>query len=447
MGERASRATLVVLVFAALGLGSCAGARPAGSSRLVVAAKAKGSSLALASCPTAVRRLGLITFIARGQLDVVDLATCRATVLRSSGAVEPRFSPDGRWLAYAQLVNGNPTRPVVIPAVGGPPHSPLGGGIIAWSWAPTGELLYGLTSGGSLIAASPTGRRRIVSTHLGLKYYVGSFDVSPDGNTVSVNRSTCGPQPPVGELDTINVHTGVRSVVLRQAGRFVTFAGWSPDGRWLLFWPATQCSASLAADGWPLEAVPATGGKPVQVVRHMLLFSDFLSWCGTRLIAAAGPDRETQLGSALVGTQPPAWREHTLQSARKLSWVSPACAPSGRLLAVAAGPNTNDAGFGVEHRSIWLLRADGAAVRQLTTPPARYLSDEAPRFSDDGRWILFVRSRVVPVGQAAFSRDTIELVRASGGGNPVPVIDFTSNDFSYYDHFDWPDEIDWYQPR
>jgi hypothetical protein len=55
----------------------------------------------------------------------------------------------------------------------------------------------------------------------------------------------------------------------------------------------------------------------------------------------------------------------------------------------------------------------------------------ALRFSRDGRWILFIRTRVVPVGQAAISHDTIELVRASGGGSPRPVIDFTSNDFSY----------------
>jgi hypothetical protein len=33
------------------------------------------------------------------------------------------------------------------------------------------------------------------------------------------------------------------------------------------------------------------------------------------------------------------------------------------------------------------------------------------------------------------------------GGSAVSIIEFTSDDFSYYDHFDWPDEIDWYQPR
>jgi hypothetical protein len=53
---------------------------------------------------------------------------------------------------------------------------------------------------------------------------------------------------------------------------------------------------------------------------------------------------------------------------------------------------------------------------------------------------------VVTVGISAYSQDTIELVRASGAGTAVPVLSFTSGDFSYYDHFDWPAEIDWYQP-
>jgi hypothetical protein len=54
---------------------------------------------------------------------------------------------------------------------------------------------------------------------------------------------------------------------------------------------------------------------------------------------------------------------------------------------------------------------------------------------------MLVRTEVVGNG----SRDTLALVRA-GGGAAVPILDFSSGDFSYYDHFDWPSEIDWHQP-
>ena len=152
----------------------------------------------------------------------------------------------------------------------------------------------------------------------------------------------------------------------------------------------------------------------------------------------------------LVQTGPPSWRQRTIDPARTLSWVSPSCAPSGRVLAAAAGPsNAGDAGFGGEHRSIWLLRPDGHPIRRLTDPPAPGLSDEAPRFSRDGHWILFVRIRnhlPNPVTGPSFSEDTIKLTRASGTGRAIPIADFTSDDVSYYDHFDWPDGIAWYQP-
>jgi hypothetical protein len=61
---------------------------------------------------------------------------------------------------------------------------------------------------------------------------------------------------------------------------------------------------------------------------------------------------------------------------------------------------------------------------------------------------MFVRSRILAgPGFGGHSEDTIELVRTSGAGRAVPIVSFTSDDFSYYDHFDWPYEIDWHQPR
>jgi hypothetical protein len=434
-----------IAALTALALGGCGGAHSNGlSSRPVAAAPAWGASLTLRSCPRAVRGLGMIALAARGRFELIDLASCRARVLAGQQVSGVSFSPDGRWLAYWPLVHSRLTGPAVVSAGGGRPRAPLGRGIIASSWAPNGELLYGITAGGSLLVASPTGGRRVISARLGRLVSGAGFGLSPNGRGAVVDRSSC--HRPVGELDTINIQTGARTVAVDKAGRFFTFAGFSPDGRWLLFWSAPVCSASLAADGWPLDAVPASGGRPVRAVSHMLLYADFLSWCGAKLIAAAGPGRETQTGSAVVETGPLGWRERTIQPARRLSWVSPSCSPSGRLVAAAAGPNNARVSFGHEHRSIWLLHTDGTVVRRLSSPPAPALSDEAPRFSRDGRWVMFVRTRVVPVGSAAISRETIELVPAIGG-NAVPVVNFTSSDFGYYDHFGWADEIDWHPPR
>jgi hypothetical protein len=419
-------------------------------------AVATPTSSPLSLCPRAVRRDGLVAFVARGRLELVDLGRCRVSVRRAPGATEVRFSPDGRWLAYGGRTGANtsgpasPSGPAVVPVRGGAVRTPLGAGVLAWTWGRSGAVLYGITSDGSLVSATPDGPRRVIAAHVATianDYYGEPLELSPDGEQVVVDRSACQPQT-AGELDTVNLRTGAVAVALRRSGAFFTFAGWSPDGRWLLFWTANQCSGSLAADGWPLEAVPAAGGSPVQVVPHMLLYDDFLSWCGRDLIAAAGPDRQTNMDSKLVEVAVGGWRRRTIEPAGALSWVSPACAPGGHVLVAAAGLNSDRARFGIEHRSIWLLRAGrGAPVRRLSLPPSTDLSDEAPRFSRDGRWVMFVRSDVLTAGLSASSRDTIELVRTSGAGGAVPIVTFTSDDFSYYDHFDWPYEIDWYQPR
>jgi WD40-like Beta Propeller Repeat len=443
--------TVVALCAVALGLAAW---RSAASTPAHVATRSESS--ALASCPRSVRRLGVVAFVARGRLELIDLPRCRVIARRAPGAGEVRFSPDGRWVAYGALADGglavgNPSGPVVIPAGGGAPRAPLGAGVLSWTWGPVGTVLYGITSDGSLVSATPDGSRRVVAANvvpIAYDYYGEPLTLSPDGARAAVDRSRCG-SAMLGELDTVNVHSGAVTVAVRRPGDFFTFAGWSPDGRWLLFWVANMCSGSLAADGWPLDAVPAAGGKPVRVVPHMLLYGDYLSWCGSDLIAAAGPDRQTNQDSKLLSVAPPRWHPRTIEPAGALSWVSPSCAPGGRQLVAAAGPNSGVAGFGVEHRSVWLLRAaSGARVRQLSAPPASYLSDEAPRFSRDGRWVMFVRSRVLAgPGSSDRSRDTIELVRASGAGGPIPVVSFTSQDFSYYDHFDWPYELDWSKPR
>jgi hypothetical protein len=445
---RARWSCLALAALATMGLGACGRSGPAQPSPKRAGARAP---MALRSCPPAVRHLGTIVLATAAGLELIDLRGCSVRVLADVDAWTARFSPDGRWVAYSRLAGYTFAGLQVVPTDGGRARSPLGGGIVAWSWAPRRELLYGLTRDGSLLEASPTSRRRVIATHLGTSPYPSRLAVSPSGERVAFQRPRC---PQSGAVVTINVRTGASTVVSTERGGSPVLAGFSPDGRWLLFWRDPDCSASLAADGSGLEALPAAGGRSVSAISHMLQFPDFLTWCGRKLIAAASPDRETQTGSKLVATTPPSWRQRTIQPAPSLSWVSPSCAPSRRLLAVAAGADDAPTGFGLEHRSIWLLRPDGAVVRRMASPPAGELSDEAPRFSRDTDWILFVQSRVVtPAYSPAhgqypmpISRDTIELIPTLGG-RPVPVIDFTSHDFSYYDHFRWPEEIDWYQPR
>lgn len=436
---------LAALSLACLAVVAIAGVALAGAPRLHVSERAAVST---ASCPRTVRGLGQIAFIAGDRLERLDLATCHVSELAGSVAGDVRFSADGQWISFARYVRGNEVGPAVVAATGGGVRLPLGAQAVAWSWAPTGDVLYGITRAGQLVSGTPGSAPRVIASNLQTPLpWDQTAAVSPTGGRVAIDRSECGTAP-TAELDTVAVATGARTVAVLTKGGQASFAGWSPDGKWLLYWAASECSSSLAADGWPLEAVSASGGRPQRAVRHMLLYPDDLTWCGSRLIAAAGSSRETQIGSSLVSTGPPTWQQRTLDRASTLSWVSPACSPSGKLLAVAAGPNNAPASFGEEHRSILLLTPGGTVLERLTTPPAADLSDEAPRFSRDGSWILFVRSRELDNVSAPGSQATLELVRARihGRAAAIPIVSFRSQDTSYYDHFSWPTEIDWSEP-
>src|SRR5579884_1251016 len=385
-------------------------------------------------CSRAVRGLGMLAVVSRGRVEVIDLATCRTRVVARVSVPSPvgranspivHFVGAGRWLAYATIAaNGSLRGPFVVPVTGGRARAPLGSGLVAFTWAPDGSRLYGITGGGELVSAAPTGGLRVVARGLGGAAAFRSLAISADGRYAAVDISSCG-KATSASLLRVDLRTGAVRKALRQKGEYDTLAGWSPDGRWMLYWPQSICSASLAADGFPLYAVSSRGGRPVRAVAHTLLYPDFLTWCGGRLIAASTPGRETETGGKLVESGPPAWRQRTIEDARRESWVSPSCSASGRVLVAAAGRSTQDAGFGVEHRSLYLLRADGAVIRRLSEPGAADLSDEAPRFSRGGRWVLFIRSRVVTAGTSAYSHDTLELVRTSGTGGAVPLLSFS----------------------
>jgi hypothetical protein len=190
----------------------------------------------------------------------------------------------------------------------------------------------------------------------------------------------------------------------------------------------------IAADGVALHAIPASGGRVVTLAKWMLLYHDFLTWCGTRLVASVGPIRDSTLGKYLVTAKPPRWRAARLVRTRSRSWVSPACSPSGATIAAAAGRNFGEPRFGLEHRSLWLLPASGGSVRRLTVPPAG-ATDESPRWSRDGRSLLFVRTRHF------FGH--LYLVRRNGAlTGPIARVGWNP---PYYGTYGWGDQLDWYQ--
>jgi hypothetical protein len=353
------------------------------------------------ACPTArlpdAARLGEVAWIQAGSLEVIDLGTCRQMILVGTGAGPPvRFSPDGRWLAFR---DGE-----VVPSAGGAVQQPFGSPVETWEWSPTADVLAGVSETGGVLIAGP-GRGPIALLPGGSR--VGHLAFSPDGRRLAVDRAGRG-------LQVLDVATGQARTVFPQpdAALVPEVAGWSKDGRWVLYW-----RGPVEKEGGPLDAVPSSGGPWVNVFDPVLPYRDFLSSCGSRIALSAGAGQEVSTGKQIVLTGPPDWAFHDLTDDFSRSWFWPACSPDGRWVAATDTYNQKESANQTVPRALWLLAADGSSRRLLV--PGTNGALEFPQWSSDGSVILVV----LRSGSQWSSPGSLLLVRVNpGSGRLVKLV-------------------------
>jgi hypothetical protein len=434
-----------ILRFAAPGLGIVAVALVvaliASSVGLIHRGKSIGAS---GGCPPGASArfgaLGAVAYVRDGELHVVDVSSLHDQILVPSGAGLPvRWSPDGRWIAFEQ----DSATLALVPAAGGPVCEPLGNAITAWSWSPSKPILVGITAGGGVVGGGPEIATKILQQDgWGA---TGSPVVDPSGHLVAIAREAPGPHRGLWVVNAANGDTRQAYGVPADQVGSVVVAGWGTDEHWVLFWPQAQSSSSLAAYGMPLEAVSSDGGDPIQVVPEMLLHRDFLARCAGQFVISAGGGREAALGKQLfTGTQPD-WNAAPLSSSMDptQSAIWPACTKDGDLVAASVGPSQGNAGNQLGSR--WTIRIfKTAGLQSVQAPdPGSRSSDEAPRWSNDGRYILFVRRAV------GSEEGTLYLLRFGPGlqvtSQATGPIAHLGAYPAYYGYFPWSDGFDWYQ--
>lgn len=336
------------------------------------------------------------------------------------------MSGDGRWVAFR---NG------YVSARGGAVHR-ISGSLV---WAPRTDSYAVVTGRGGLEVGSPAQPpRRLLPAGWGATTAV----FSPDGRSLAVSRTA--ERGRVEEVWLLHLDTGLREELFREPrreGAPLLLQGFSAGGRWLLFWKDPYASASMLADGVPLLALPVRGERPLRVTGE-LYHDDYASWCDGKLFYVIDHGgREVTDGDGLAEAGPPSWRSATvLPDAGRTSWTSFGCSRTGTL-AVAAGPSSaNMARFGHERRSIWLVHGRSATRLSGSVPP-RHESDEWPRWSSDGRWLLFVRTRWT--GRTWQGKlEAYDLSRNQLLG-PIASVGATSN---YYGYYGWSSQLSWHRP-
>ena len=147
-----------------------------------------------------------IVFVAHGNLWVVDRAggTARRLTADTGQDLMPRYSPDGKWIAYTASIQGN--RDVyVIPAAGGPArrltfHSDITGKLAPTRWGPDNMVVTWTPDSKNIIFLS---RRNAWSSWITLPFSVplagglatqlpldraGFMTYGPDGHSIAYTR-------------------------------------------------------------------------------------------------------------------------------------------------------------------------------------------------------------------------------------------------------------------
>ena len=204
-------------------------------------------------------------------------------------------------------------------------------------------------------------------------------------------------------------------VVQARVGDSIGLDGTTSDGRWIFYAIDRFASASLAADGLPVRAIGAGGGRSYPVATG-LVYASYRSWCDGRLVMTAGFDRTSTTNKWLVTSSPPAWRTRVLVRSPRRAFGSLTCTPDG---VVVQSTSASPEAYRSPHWSLWQVGWNGK-MRRLTSPPAD-ISDESPQYA---RGVLyFVRAG--------------SLYALRGGWLVGPLLTVARTAPTYFGHTDW----------
>lgn len=416
--------------------------------------------------PTPKPQLGWLSFIRGGDVWVKQLPDGAAKRLTNDGRNnEPRWSASGEWLAFrkSDQVKGDQ---VWLVRSDGSDAAPVDNGVIVteFAWSPVEDLLAHTETGGTLRLAKPEiPRERELVSHQGVVFQgtgVNAFVWSPDGMWIAYEwvespanvtqavqevkrqaQSGAG-SPFVQEIRRIRVDGSESRVVQINRGSERDYlADWTPDGQWLLAWHGSN-SGSVRAWGLPLEALPLTGSRQVQIASKMLTHQDFLSWSpdGKRLALVDGDRSETWENKSIAIATLAAGIHQISGSSR--ADLFPRWSPDGHWIAFTSAPAEPGVGGNgpvkqaMAQRKIWLMRPGGAGKRQLTNDAT--FRDERPEWSANGDYILFARLHEDQAQLWLMRADGSELRQVVEELTPSPGI------MGYFGYIDWSQLYDWW---
>lgn len=299
----------------------------------------------------------------------------------------PRWSPDGRHIAFLRRIERDVVAVTLVPPLGGPERRlallrtrlVLGAVLTTVCWTPDSRHLF---VSGSRSPGEPnqlhrvsidTGDIETLRTVDAVAEGYAGLDVSPDGRRLAAVRLDSTGSRRL-ELNTLSSdYRPQEASVLESAGTNVGAARWTADSRDLVF--------SISVNNpLPLYRVHADGGKPTAMAWvGPGAYSPIVAATGGRLVFGRD-SRDTNIWRVRLdesGTRSLGVDQLASSSFRE---VFPQYSPDGQRLAFFS-----NRGGSVQ---IWTSAADGSRAVQLTSLDPKATTG-SPRWSPDGQRIAF----------------------------------------------------------
>ena len=389
---------------------------------------------------------GNLAFVSNNTLWVLDGSTRSLKEVAGAYSEDPKFSLDGRWLAYLTYT------PLKYPGIGptagqlwiahsdgSDPHKISGLPDVAIiSWSPKSDLLA--ASGGSipgiyLVNTSGSAHEIPGTSH------ASKFVWSPDGTEIAYSGWY-----KYGGLRTVPI-SGGSSVLWESTYNIPKYpnssnptipAAWLPNGNGLLFWIDPQDSGSIEMDGLYLYLLAKPGGKPHLLGTTLVDSSSVaVSNSGNIAITEGGgryqwSNKKVEICSASTGTC------KAVPSKDSQVTFDPYWEQSGETLVYSEGPDNGQKPFPQAALSKWYSEL---SLRMLNL--GEDISSEVPGTVGGAATLLSSSGQ-----ELLYESGDALWMKLGGSSSPVEIEHplFPVNSWpTTYAQVDWPQQFSWTQ--